>query len=102
MFATFSSFGHAGAVARILSVGVALPVAPERSSLPAKFGVAPQVQGDHLSKIEALLVKLGCVKGVTHSNIAAATAAGMATNKGCKAPGKSIPRLDKKAAQPGR
>jgi len=30
------------------------------------------VQGDHSKKVEALLLKLGCIKGVSHSNIAAA------------------------------
>ena len=59
----------------------------------------PQVQGDHSRKVEALLLKLGCVKGVSHSNIAAATPPVKASSK---AQGKSIPRLDKKASLPGR
>ena len=61
--------------------------------------VVAQVQGDHSSKVEALLLKLGCVKGVSHSNIAAATPAAKASSK---SQGKSILRLDKKGAQPGR
>eukprot|EP00961_Rhodomonas_salina_P008240 111903-Rhodomonas_salina.1 len=54
-----------------------------------------EVQGDHSSRIEAMLLKLGCIKGVSHTNVAAALPAA----KPAKAE-KSIARLDKKAAQP--
>jgi translation initiation factor 1 (eIF-1/SUI1) len=57
-----------------------------------------EVQGDHASVVEALLLKLRCIKGVSHSNISAA----LPSTKAAK-PEKSIARLDKKAAaQPSR
>ena len=56
-----------------------------------------QVQGDHSCKIEALLLKFGCIKGVSHHNIAAAI-----PPPKVQKPGKSISRLDIKASQPSR
>ncbi|KAJ1485640.1 hypothetical protein T484DRAFT_1945080 [Baffinella frigidus] len=56
-----------------------------------------EVQGDHASVVEALLLKLRCVKGVSHSSIAAALPAAKSAK-----PEKGIARLDKKAAQPSR
>mmetsp|Transcript_19440 Transcript_19440/g.44085 ORF Transcript_19440/g.44085 Transcript_19440/m.44085 type:complete len:330 (+) Transcript_19440:376-1365(+) len=50
-----------------------------------------EVQGDHARQVGALLLKLGCVKGVSHANVAAATPAA----KPAKA-ARSIARLDKK------
>ena len=58
-----------------------------------------EVQGDHAAKVEGLLLKLGCIKGVSHTNIAGALLPG--TKPAAKAT-KSIARLDKKASQPQR
>lgn len=53
-----------------------------------------EVQGDHSTKVEAMLIKLGCIKGVSRANIAAALPPTTKTKSGG---GKSIARLDKKA-----
>ena len=58
-----------------------------------------EVQGDHAAKVEGLLLKLGCIKGVSHTNIAGALLPGA---KPAAKAAKSIARLDKKASQPQR
>ena len=51
-----------------------------------------EVQGEHVARIEAMLVKKGCLKGVSVANKATA-----APKKVEKAPAKTIARLDAKA-----
>lgn len=53
------------------------------------------MQGEHVPRVEAFLVKKGCVKGVSRINQAAAAPAPTASTK----QEKSIARLDKKAAE---
>jgi hypothetical protein len=53
-----------------------------------------EVQGEHIARIEAMLVKKGCLKGVQ-----AAVKAAAAPKVAEKAPGRSIARLDAKAIE---
>lgn len=57
-----------------------------------------EVQGDHSKTIEAMLLKLDCIKGVSRANIAAA----LPVAKSKQSTGKTIARLDKKALQQSR
>ena len=53
-----------------------------------------EVQGDHVARVEAFLVKKGCIKGVSRVNQAAA----LPTSNSRQAE-KSVARLDRKAAE---
>ena len=53
-----------------------------------------EVQGEHIGRVEAFLVKKGCVKGVSRAN---QTAAAPITTS--SKPEKSVSRLDRKAAE---
>ena len=53
-----------------------------------------EVQGEHVARTEAFLLKKGCIKGVSGANKAAAQPAAAKEAK----PQKSIARLDAKAA----
>lgn len=53
-----------------------------------------EIQGDHMKRVETLLVKKGCIKGISHVNIT--NAEPKIRPKSAKAE-KTIARLDKKA-----